>query len=361
MRPPGWKRPKDFELDGAQFVDHCTVPTESEIAVVHLGNNPYHEWLLPHLERGDTVAVVHDLILHHLLIESTVAHGRVLEYSRRISAAHGRFGAALGDARRFGLWAPLDPFLASARSAFLGRCRGLVVHSDLGERLVRSEFSDIPVLRTALAVADPGPVDREVERSALGIDPATLVVMHLGFLTPAKGLREVLGAVASAVAAGADVRLVMVGEGQMMDALTSSLRELHLDDRVTTTGWVSPERLRRIPAAADIGVVLRTPSAGETSAAALRFLACGTPVAVSAQRQFLELPRDAVVRVTPGPSASADLARALVDWRVGSDRAARMRRAARGVYEANGHRPAEAATSFLRWLSELRATAPCGS
>jgi len=352
LRPPDWEPAKGLGLDSVDLVDHQTTPKASEIALIHMGNNPYHEWLLPHLERGGAVVVVHDLIMHHLLIESTVAHGRVLEYSRRIAAAHGPAGAALGAARQYDFWARLDPFLLPARRAFLTKCRGLIVHSEFGRLEVEADFPHIPVLRTALAVADPGHVDREAERAALGIDPCAVVLMHLGFLTPAKGVREILGAVASAAIMGVDVRLVVVGEGQMMETMRVAMRDLGLRDRVIATGWVTPDRLQRLPAAADLGVVLRTPSAGETSAAALRFLACGTPVAVTGHRQFLELGSEAALRVTPGPSATADLTRILYNWTADPNGVADRRQAARRLYEDDGHRPAAVAESLVSWLEE---------
>ncbi len=79
-------------------------------------------------------------------------------------------------------------------------------------------------------------------------------------------------------------------------------------NRVIADGWIPADEFPRVPAAADLGVVLRTPSAGETSAAAVRFLACGVPVAVGGLHQFLEWPESAAPRLTPGPSTAADLA-----------------------------------------------------
>jgi glycosyltransferase involved in cell wall biosynthesis len=127
-------------------------------------------------------------------------------------------------------------------------------------------------------------------------------------------------------------------------------KDLGLGDRVRVTGWMAPEIFAKIPAAADLGVVLRTPSAGETSSAALRFLACGVPVAVGGGRQFLEWPEAAAPRLTPGPSAAADLARLLGEAR---DEAFSVRKmAARDVYEAS-HRPETVAAQLIDFLTGL--------
>jgi hypothetical protein len=96
---------------------------------------------------------------------------------------------------------------------------------------------------------------------------------------------------------------------------------------------------------------VRRPSAGETSAAALRFLSCGTPVAVIGVRQMLEWPEAAAPRLTPGPGTAAELARLLAE--AGQEPGwSRRRRAARAAYE-DGHRPEQAATAMVEALTRL--------
>jgi hypothetical protein len=112
--------------------------------------------------------------------------------------------------------------------------------------------------------------------------------------------------------------------------------------------------VRKLPAAADLGLVLRTPSAGETSAAALRFLACGTPVAVNGLNQFLEWPGEAAPRITPGPSAAAELTRLITEASDGADGWQARRRAARAAYAA-GHEPRQVAVELVNALGEISA------
>jgi glycosyltransferase involved in cell wall biosynthesis len=173
--------------------------------------------------------------------------------------------------------------------------------------------------------------------------------MHLGFLTPEKGLEHILTGLAAARRVGVPARLLLVGEGSEIEDVQVAAAAVGADGLVSTTGWVAPEVFPSIPAAADLGVVLRTPSAGETSAAAVRFLATGTPVAVSGLRQFLEWPEEAAPRLTPGPSAPAELARLLAIAAAGGENWAARRRAARAAYEEN-HRPADAAEAIIRFL-----------
>jgi glycosyltransferase involved in cell wall biosynthesis len=336
--------------NGVTMVPRDTRPDPDEISLIHLGNNPHHGWLLDRLAGPNTVVVLHDLVLHHLLVEAADGDDVFLETSLR--EAHGERGVALARGRRYGLTGRRDPFLYPARGAFLGAASGVIVHSRWAEGVVAQEFPDLPRARVGLAVADPGNLVRAGERGRLGMLADEVVLMHLGFLTPEKGLEQILTGIAAATRAGVPVRLVLVGEGKGMDQIRAAAAAAGVGGQVSATGWVDPESFPAIPAAADLGVVLRTPTAGETSAAVLRFLAAGTPVAVGASRQFLEWPEEATPRLTPGPSAPAELARLLAAARKGGKAWEKRRKAARAAYETN-HRPADAADAIIEFLSSL--------
>jgi glycosyltransferase involved in cell wall biosynthesis len=350
LSPPDWSPPADWPERLDLVPAHCD-GLPGEIAVIHLGNNPHHLWLLSRLRRKDpTVVVLHDAVLHHLLVESTFALGHEAEYSRALEVSHGGAGTALAAARAVGVQGHLDPFLFPARRVFLDSVDGILVHSEWAEKLVRRELPGIAVGRIGLTVADPQTTDREGARAVLGLRPEDVVLMHLGFLTPEKGLIEILTGVAAASRSGVAIRLVVVGEGQGMGPLRRAAVNAGVEDALVFSGWVEAADLPGLPAAADLGVVYRTPSAGETSAAALRFLACGVPVAVGGVRQFLELPEPVAPRLTPGPSAAADLARLLA--LVGEDGWSQRGVAAREFYEAS-HRPEHTAAEMLEFLGTL--------
>ncbi len=350
LTPPGWRRPADWPLDPkVELAPYDAAAAEDEISLIHLGNNPHHLWLLDRLDTERTVVVLHDLVLHHLLVEASAAAHDAELLARGLSGAHGAAGAAVARARALGISHARDPFLLPAWSAFVKRPRAVIVHSRWAEEAVRRVVPDIRVSRLPLAVADPGMVDRPSARESLGLGADDTVLMHLGFLTPEKGLGHVLTGMAAAVRAGVPARLVLVGEGVGMGEVLAAGAALGITERLTVTGYLPPAEFVKVPAAADLGVVLRTPSAGETSAAAIRFLACGTPVAVGGLRQFLEWPEAAAPRITPGPSAPADLARLLAEAAAGGEVWQARRRAARIAYEA-AHRPADVAERMVEVL-----------
>ncbi len=354
LEPPGWNG--ELAVPGITLVPEDTRPASGEVALIHLGNNPYHLWLLDHLEDARRVLVLHDLVLHHLLVEATLARGDDDGYRRRIVEAYGEAGAALADGRKMGFTAARDPFLFPARVPFVNGATAVVVHSAWARRHVLGEFPEMPVLHLAMPAYDPGTaIDRMKIRRSLGVTNGELLVMHLGFLTPAKGLETILEALSVATRMGVAIRLVLVGEGQALEGIQDAAKRLGIGDRVSATGWTPYETFVSLPAAADLGIVLRSPSAGETSAAVVRFLACGTPVVVGGLNQFLEWPSSAVARITPGPSGTAELVRVFLkaSEELRSGAAARRRKAARTAYVAGEHRPSDVAQKLAAFLGEL--------
>jgi glycosyltransferase involved in cell wall biosynthesis len=350
--PPGWIQPEDWPLgENFELVPATTTADAGEISLVHIGNNPHHLWLIDRLADPLPVVVLHDLVLHHLMVEVWASEGAEGELEEKLVRAHGKAGAALARAREFGLAGGREAFLFPARSLFVANAKGTIVHSRWALDRLRSEFPAMASARVGLPAVDPGSVDRSQERAHLNCADDETILMHLGFLTPEKGLSEVMTGLGAAVRAGVKARLLLVGEGRNVQAVLDAAAAIGLGDHVTATGWLPHDRLLRAPAAADLGVVLRTPSAGETSAAVIRFLACGTPVAVGGLKQFLEWPETAAPRLTPGSSAPADLARLIANAADGTGWDVRGR-AAREAYEAN-HRPSDTARAMLEFLETL--------
>ncbi len=353
LTPPDSEGSPELPSDLASLlVPHETTGNSGEIFVAHFGNNPYHRWILEQCRGRRTVAVVHDLVLHHLLVHQTLDVGEDPNaFTAAMDEAHGDSGVALAQARTFGLSGRLDPFLFPALKTLLADAEALICHSEFGRQELSRVFPERPVLRMKLPVADPGPVDRFEIREKLGISDQEILMMHLGFLTPEKGLAAILGGLAAARGLGVNARLLLVGEEAEGIKLKAVAEKLGVGRSVRSTGWLTWDEMVTAPAAADVGVVLRVPSAGETSAAVVRFLACGTPAAVIARRQFLEWPEEVAPRITPGPSTTAEIARLLKRISEDGDWATR-RPAARAVYQ-EGHTPQQAAESMVDFLASL--------
>jgi len=344
--------------EACEITESSTSLLPGEIPIIHMGNNPYHEWLIPWCSLPGAVVVLHDLILHHLLVESTAGREKMIPLGKKLQSEYGEEGKAIFDARRFGLHGRLDPFLFPALRSLVGEASALICHSEFGLRRLKSLFPETPVLQMPLAAADPGPVHRMELRKKYGVDPEELLLMHMGFLSREKGLSTILRALAAAREMGVRLRFLLTGWSLDAEGILSRvINDLDLKGIVILSGWLEKEDMMKLPAAADLGIILRQPSAGETSAAVLRFLACGTPVGVNALHQYLEWPEDVALRLTPGPSTEADIIRLFVratreEFNSKSGRWSKRRERARWVYEES-HRPEKAARKIVDFLKSL--------
>ncbi len=309
LRPPG--QDEILIPEGLEVLDRIDGRRPGEILLLHLGNNTYHEWIMPLCREERAVVVMHDLVLHHLLVEHTAGRGRFGELEAALEQEYGETGRALAEGRRFGLGGRLDAFLFPALKSVVGGASAFISHSHFGVRRLKRAFPQRSCAHVPLPVADPGELDGSVIRAKMGVLKDEILLMHLGFLSREKGLATILEAVAAGRKLGLPLRLLIIGGTTDLGKAGELISALSLERVVSATGWLEKEEMMRLPAAADLGIVLREPSAGETSAAVLRFLAAGTPAAVIASHQYLEWPGEIAPRVSPGPASAADILRLL--------------------------------------------------
>jgi glycosyltransferase involved in cell wall biosynthesis len=301
---------------------HSALSTQHSALIYHLGNNLHHEWIYREAMAKPGVIVLHDLVLHHLIVEMTLARGDVDGYVAALEASHGAAGAAWARGRAAGLHGEMGNFLLPASIDVARRSRAVIVHNRYAAERLRSFGVTTPIH----VVAHPferhpeARARRDEVRARHGFASDERVIGLFGFLTSAKRSEVVLeafararlGAPASrrldrrrpgAVAAGTPpgqppgtaarpIRLLVVGE----PAPNIDVAALAADG-VTFTGFVPDEEFPAYFAAVDCLVNLRYPSAGETSGTLIRALAAGKPVAVSDYAQFAELPDDCVVKI----------------------------------------------------------------
>ena len=245
--------------------------------------------------REPGVVVLHDLVLHHLIVEMTLARGDVEAYVSALEANHGPAGAAWARGRAAGLHSEMGNFLLPASVEVAQRAQSVIVHNHYAADRLRS-FG----VETAIHVV-PHPYVHETDggrasRPPLpGILPGSTVIGFFGFLTSAKRSEVVLEAFR--LARQHDPRLVLLVVGEPAPNIdVDALRA----DGVVFTGYVSDEEFASYYAIADRLVNLRYPTAGETSGTLIRALDAGKPVAVSDYAQFAELPDDIVFKVPLG-------------------------------------------------------------
>ena len=96
MLIPALREKVELEVVSAP-ADPATRPPGNPI--YQLGNNPHHEWIYREAMKTPGVIVLHDIVLHHLIVEMTLAAATPKATSRRcrpITATWERRGHADG-------------------------------------------------------------------------------------------------------------------------------------------------------------------------------------------------------------------------------------------------------------------------
>ena len=370
VRQPGQEVAPDVQRRH-QVVEPEALDPALRLPFYQLGNNVYHEGVRRFALEAPGVATVHDLRLHHLLVEATLASGDLDAYVAALGGEHGWEGAAAALPTRWGAHGRARLFELPAHGSLLLRQRGLLVHSDWGRGFLEEELAErapghaLPEIRRVpmpMPVPDlPGRQDAAAWRRRLGVPPAAVLLGSFGFQTPIKRTDVLLRALAEP--GMEEVFALVAGEAAPQLDLPALIRDLGVQDRVVVTGFLDEASFPLAIAACDLCLNLRYPSAGETSASLLRILALGRPAVVSDYAQFSELPDDVAVKapLEDDPEEEAQALAGLLRRRLASpDRLRKMGGAARAFIERE-HSPAASARAVAEALadwSRIPAAAP---
>src|SRR6476659_9597007 len=123
--------------------EHQALSTEHPI--YHLGNNPHPEWIYKAALATPGVVVLHDVVLHHLIVEMTLARGDVEGYAAALRANHGEVGEAWARGRAAGLHSEMGNFLLPASIEVARRSSAVIVHNRWAADLLRSFGVSTPI------------------------------------------------------------------------------------------------------------------------------------------------------------------------------------------------------------------------
>ncbi len=334
------------------------------LPLYQMGNNRYHEGVQALALERPGVLTLHDVVLHHLLLDVTLGRDDFPGYQRRLAADHGWVGEAAALAKRWNAYGEAPVFALPAHRRLLRRQRGVLVHSDWAAALVREDDPELRVVAVPMGIPLPPAADRAAGRALrqrFGLPADAPVVGSFGFQTPIKRTEAVVPVLA---APGLErLHLLVVGEVSPFVDLEGAARRAGVAERVHVTGFVDYAEFEAAIGATDLCLNLRYPSAGETSASLLRVLAAGRPAIVSDYAQFGDLPRELVVRVPLGEAAgggqgeAAVLAARLRDLLAHPERLRAMGEAAREHVRTN-HAPERAAAAVVAACAAFRDLPP---
>ncbi|HEX8618849.1 MAG TPA: glycosyltransferase family 4 protein, partial [Thermoanaerobaculia bacterium] len=244
---------------------------EFDRVIYQLGNNPHHELMYREAMRNPDVVVLHDLVLHHLIVELTLARGDAHAYIAAMHANHGDAGAAWARGRASGLHSEMGNFLLPASVEIAQRAKSVIVHNHYARERLLSFGVTTPIhVVPHPYVAETRRFDREALRARYGFTRDSRVIGFFGFLTSAKRAEVVLDVFRTARANDPRLALLIVGE----PAPNIDLAALQ-GDGIVLTGYVADEDFASYYAIADRFVNLRYPTAGETSGTLIRAFDAG--------------------------------------------------------------------------------------
>lgn len=333
---------------------------EGRLPVYQMGNNEYHAPIMELALARAGILTLHDVVLHHLLVEMTLGREQLEPYLERLAQDHGWVGERAAKARRWGELGQAAMFSLSAHRTLLRRQRGVLVHSRWAAERVREEDPGIEVRRVPMGIPLPGRPDPEAGlrfRRRLGLEPHTPLIGSFGFQTPIKRTERVIAALVQKGMTQA--HLLIAGEVSGVVDFEKTAREAGVRERVHCLGFLDYEDFEAAIGACDLCVNLRYPTAGETSASLLRVLAVGRPAIVSDYAHASELPENVVVKVPLGDEEVEALADRVGRLLADRQRLREMSRTARR-FVAEQHDPGRAARAMIDACNDLRWLEPPG-
>jgi glycosyltransferase involved in cell wall biosynthesis len=273
-----------------------------------MGNNvAYHSGIYHTLLRYPGVTTLHDLNLNSFFGDLYMKRDRVAAYTNELGYAYGLSGAQHARRAQMGL----EPYSQQHFPLFdrvANVSLGVVVHSLYAQRLIMDRCTRTPVA----LINQPIPVDRlplstKEAKVRLGLDPDTLLFTSFGFIAPNKRIDVALEAFAAVRKRHPGVRYALVGKVVNGYDVSSVVARLNLDDAVNIVGYVDDATFTTYLQATDVGINLRYPTLGETSATLLALMAAGKPTLVSNVDAFVEFPEHTCVKIDVGPGESAQL------------------------------------------------------
>ncbi|MBZ5620162.1 MAG: methyltransferase domain-containing protein [Acidobacteriia bacterium] len=271
----------------------------ADIALYHVGNNAWHDFVYEAALAHPGVVVMHESNLHHLIADLTIRRGDWDAYVRECEYQGGKQAREFAErVRRLEVGPDYDGVPMTRR--LLESARGVVVHSRFMRDEMRAAGFTGPIAVIPHGAWIPE-ADRNSWRHKLGLDELTPLIGIFGFLKPYKRIAESLRAFRRVVRLAPNTRMILVGEPHPEFPIEPMIRSMGLSANVRVLGFTPIEDFVGYLGACDIVLNLRFPTVGESSGTLLRSLGLGKAVLVSEVGSFQEFPDDVCLKVPVGP------------------------------------------------------------
>jgi glycosyltransferase involved in cell wall biosynthesis len=268
----------------------------------HIGNNPLHWEHYQRALREPGVILLHDAVLHHLLLGQLSRDAYVEEFAFNYGEWYRDTAARYWNRRAQSVSDPAffaRPMLRRLAEASLA----VLVHNPAAAQLVRAHHPSarvevIPHFFEAPRDHSYLEIDEYRER-VLGVPRTEVLFAVLGHLRETKRLDTILRVYETLRRQGLAIRLLIQGEFVGPD-LERSLGPLLEQPGILRRGFLNAEEWWLMARSLDGAINLRWPSAGESSGIATRLLGIAKPVLVTRGPETSALPEVSVVKIDPG-------------------------------------------------------------
>jgi glycosyltransferase involved in cell wall biosynthesis/SAM-dependent methyltransferase len=270
----------------------------TDIALYHVGNNAWHDFVYEAALQHPGVVVMHESNLHHLIADLTIKRGDWDAYVRECEHQGGEAAREFAErVRKLEIGPDYEGVPMTRR--LLESARGVVVHSHFMQDEMRAAGFAGPIAVIPHGAWIPE-ADRHSWRHKLGLDEITPLIGIFGFLKPYKRIAESLSAFRRLVRLAPNTKMILVGEPHPEFPIEPMIRSMGLSANVRVLGFTPIEDFVGYLGACDIVLNLRYPTVGESSGTLLRSLGLGKAVLVSEVGSFQEFPDDVCLKVPVG-------------------------------------------------------------
>lgn len=274
---------------------------KADVHLYHLGNNQLHRGIYERALSLPGVVVLHDAVLHHLLLGALNSDQYVEEFVYNYGEWYRDYAVELwrdrglsGSDSRYFRYPMLRRIAETSRA--------VIVHNQAASAIVRSHVERARIFEIPHLFIEPPPVSQwEVMRlrQELGVAPHGTLFGVFGYLRESKRLRTILKSFHSLRRKQPDVWLLVAGKF-VTPEFGAALQPLLERPGVVRYDFVPEPQFSRLAAATDVCINLRHPSAGETSGISIRFMGMGKPIIISDSEENSRIPPDACLRVPVG-------------------------------------------------------------
>lgn len=279
--------------------------------IYHIGNNQLHAPIYRRALAHPGIVVLHDAVLMHFFLGSLTESEFVEEFIYNYGAWQSDFARDLYQRRSRSATDPAF-FDYPMLRRLAERSTSVIVHNPSAASMVR-RHAPAAIIREIPHFYAPAPAHDELAliewQQRNRVRAGTCVFGLFGYLRESKRVLPVLRAFTSL--SGVDARLILAGE------FTSPELERAAEPWLTHPGilrypYTSPAEFSLLLAAADCGINLRFPSAGESSGIGVRLMGLGKPVIVTAGEDTASWPEAIAFPIDPGMAEEAMLREAML-------------------------------------------------